>query len=98
MPRYTLKDKRPFISVSIIILTLFFAAFFKITVRRISYALYQESKEFDKVQDRYYENLREYSRLDHSMYLEDLARKSSLDKMKKGQIIQVINGKAAISY
>ena len=90
------KDFRPFYSVLLILLVLFVTAFFKITLRRLSYSLYQESRRFDRLQDEYYSYLSEYGRLMRTDRLENLAKKGSLDEKKKGQIIQVIDGKALI--
>ena len=90
------KELKPFISLLVILVTLFVTAFFKITLRRLSYSLYQESKIFDQIQDQYYSNLRIYGRMTQTERLEDLAKKYFLDKKKKGQIIQVIDDKALI--
>ena len=90
------KELRPFTSLLIILFTLFVVAFFKITVRRFSYSLYQENKKFDQVQDKYYSNLRVYGKMTRTGRLESLAKEHSLDKKKKGQIIQVIDGKALV--
>ena len=90
------KNFRPFYSVLLILLVLFLTAFFKITLRRLSYSLYQENRKFDRIQDEYYSNLREYGRAVRTDRLENLAKKGSLDEKKKGQIIQVIDGKALI--
>ena len=96
--RSNLKNTKPFISLSIIIATLFLVAFIKISLRRVSYSLHKQSKIFAEVQDEYYKNLREYSKIDQSERLEELARRNFLNKTKKKQIIQVIDGKAAISF
>ena len=90
------EELRPFTSLLIILCTLFTAAFFKITLRRLSYSLYQENKKFDQIQDEYYSNIKIYGKMTQPDRLEDLAKKHSLDKKKKGQIIQVINGKALV--
>ena len=89
-------DLRPFISILIIIMALFIAAFSKISLRRISYSLYKESEQFSQIQDEYYKNLTEYAGVNHADRLERLARRHSLDKTKKGQIIQVIDGRAIV--
>ena len=89
-------DLRPFVSVLIIIAALFIAAFSKISLRRISYSLYKESEKFSQIQDEYYKSLTEYAGMNHADRLERLARRRSLDKTKKGQIIQVIDGKAIV--
>ena len=90
------KELRPFTSLLIILCALFITAFFKITLRRFSYSLYQENKKFHQVQDKYYSNLRVYGKMTQPDRLEDLAKKHSLKKKKKGQIIQVIDGKALV--
>ncbi len=90
------KGVKPFYSILLIILFLFLTAFFKITLRRLSYSLYQENRKFDRIQDEYYFNLREYGRVMRTDRLENLAKKGSLNEKKKGQIIQVIDGKALI--
>lgn len=87
---------RPLISIFLIVCTLFSIAFFKITLRRLSYSLYKENKKFDQIQDKYYSSLKIYGQVTQTERLEMLARKNSLYKKKKGQIIQVIDGKALV--
>ena len=96
MSFYDRKEFKPFISLLIILFTLFLIAFFKITLRRFSYALYQETLIFDKIQDEYYFNIKTYGKMSQTKRLENLAKKHSLNYKKRGQIIQVINGKAAV--
>ena len=90
------KELKPFTSLLIIIFTLFLIAFFKITLRRFSYALYQANKAFDEVQDNYYSNIKIFGKKSQTKRLEDLAKKHSFKYKKSGQIIQVINGKAVV--
>jgi len=90
------EEFKPFTSLLIILCALFITAFFKITLRRLSYSLYQENKNFNQAQDKYYSNLRIYGKITQPDKLENLAKKHSLDKKKKGQIIQVIDGKALV--
>lgn len=94
----TKKNLTPFFGVLMIITSLFITAFFKMTLRRMSYSLYRESQKFDDIQDKYYKNLMEYGRISQGEKLEKLAHKSFLEEIKKGQIIQVINGKAVVSH
>ncbi|MCY4512847.1 MAG: hypothetical protein OXB86_04085 [Bdellovibrionales bacterium] len=96
MKGYLKDDLRPFISILIVIIALFIAAFSKITLRRISYSLYKESEKFNRIQDNYYKSLTEYAGMNHIDRLERQARRHSLVKTKKGQIIQVIDGKAIV--
>lgn len=90
------EEFKPFTSLLIILCALFITAFFKITLRRLSYSLYQENKKFNQTHDKYYSNLRIYGKMTQPEKLEDLAKEHSLDKKKKGQIIQVIDGKALV--
>lgn len=87
---------KPFFSVLLILVVLFVTAFFKITLRGLSYSLYQENRKFDRLQDEYYSHIREYGRITRGDRLESLAKKRLLKEKKKGQIIQVIDGKALI--
>ncbi len=99
MTRITLfrnPELKPFTSLLIVICALFVTAFFKITLRRLSYSLYQENKKFDQIQDQYYSSLRVYGKMTQPERLKSLAKEHSLNKKKKGQIIQVIDGKALI--
>lgn len=89
------KNLMPFFSVLMIIISLFITVFFKMTLRRLSYSLYRESEKFDEIQDEYYKNLIEYGRVSQGDRLEKQAQKRFLEQVKKGQIIQVINGKVA---
>ena len=90
------KEIKPFTSLLIILCALFITAFFKITLRRFSYSLYRENKKFDEIQDKYYSSLRVYGKMTQTERLETLGKEHALDKKKKGQIIQVIDGKALI--
>lgn len=90
------REIRPFTSLLIILLTLFSVAFFKITLRQLSYSLYRENQKFDQIQDEYYSHLKIYGKMTQTHRLESLAKKRALDTKKKGQIIQVIDGKALV--
>ena len=93
---YSKKELKPFTSLLIVLLTLFVIAFFKISLRRFSYALYQATLAFDKAQDEYYSNIKIYGKMTQTTRLENLAKKHLFDHKKRGQVIQVINGKAAV--
>lgn len=62
----------------------------------MSYSLYQKNKSFNEIQDKYYSNIKTYHKLTRNSRLENLAKKHSLEKKKKGQVIQVIDGKALV--
>ena len=86
---------KPLISLCLILLSLFVTAFFKISLRRLSYSLYEANKKFDAVQDEYSSNLKAYRKLTQTEQLDQL-KKSSLNNKKEGQIIQVIDGRATV--
>ena len=77
------KELKPFLSLLIILLSLFISAFFKLTLRRLSYSIYQENKKFDKIQDSYYSNLKIYGKMTQPDRLENLAKKTFFRKKKK---------------
>ena len=93
---YNKTELQPFISLLIILFSLFVIAFFKITLRRFSYSLYQATLTFNKIQDEYYSNITVYGTRNQTKRLESLAKKYSLKYKKPGQIIQVINGRAVV--
>ena len=86
---------KPLISLFLILISLFITAFFKISVRRLSYSLYEANKKFDALQDEYSSNLRIYRKRTQTEKLDQL-KKSSLKNKQKGQIIQVIDGRATV--
>ena len=86
---------KPLISIFLILMSLFVTAFFKISLRRLSYSLYEANKKFDAIQDEYSSNLRIYRKRTQTENLDQL-KKSSLKNKKKGQIIQVIDGRATV--
>ncbi len=94
--RLLLKRLSPFFNILMIISTLFIIVFCKITLRKISYSLYQENKKFNEVQDKYYKQLKKYGKLNRSEELDRWARHHFTEKLKKGKIIQIIDGKIAI--
>ena len=89
-------DFKPLLSLLIILSTLFVTAFLKITGLRLSYSLYQENQTFDQIQDKHYSQLKIYGKMTKPSRLESLAKQQELSKKKKGQVIQVIDGKALI--
>ena len=93
---FSRKEVQPFKSVLIILITFFLTALFQITLRRLSYSLYQANRSFDKAQDEYYSHLRTYRKITQTQKLYQIASKHDLQQKKQGQIIQVINGQATI--
>ena len=77
-------------------MSLFITAFFKISLRRLSYQIHTESGKFYEAQDKYYSFLKKYEKISETTRLKSLAEKKALSGKKKGQVIQVIDGKALI--
>ena len=91
------QEIRPLLSLLFVLLSLFSAAFFKITLRQLSYKVYREHKQLEEAEDKYYSSLKTYGKLTQTGRLEALAKKHSLNRKKRGQILQVIDGKALIA-
>lgn len=92
------KEFKPFISLFLVLLSFLIVAFVKITLRQMSYSLYQKNKIFYKLQDKYFSNIKSYYNKTESSKLENLAKKHDFEKRKKGQILQVVNGQAVVIY
>ena len=90
------REIQPLLSLLFILISLFSAAFFKITLRQLSYKLYREHKNLQAEEDKYYSSLKTYGKLSQTGRLEALAKKHSLDRKKRGQVLQVIDGRALI--
>lgn len=80
-----------------ITLSLFTIVFFKMEVRRLNYEFIKKNQEYSVLQDRYYKNLIQQAHLTSPVRLEKLAHsRMSLTPARKGQVILILSGKAAI--
>tara|TARA_Y100001958_G_C21212557_1_gene538149 strand:+ start:1515 stop:1814 length:300 start_codon:yes stop_codon:yes gene_type:complete len=87
----------PFLSVFIVVTTLFSLVFLKMEVRRHSYALWKATREYQKLQ-----NHNRLSKMELAQVMgADRVRRVALSKLplqeaQKGQIIQLDGGQIAI--
>ncbi|MBC87022.1 MAG: hypothetical protein CL677_07560 [Bdellovibrionaceae bacterium] len=94
----TWHEAKPFISLLVIIGSLFLIVFAKMEKTRLSYLLYQQNKILKKNKETHSLKLIEYvqvTRLDRLRYL--ALTKLTLSEAKKGQIIQVSGDKIVIA-
>ena len=80
-----------------IILSLFTIVFVKMELRRMNYSILRQSRKHQIFLDRYHKNLMNYLEMTQGSKINQLARsKLTLDQVKKGQVILLIGGKAAV--
>lgn len=88
---------KPFLSVTIIILTLFSVAFMKMEVRRLGYTVLKENRAFKILSDEQRLKTMEYARV---MRPERIRRYAishlTLNEARNGQIIQLVGQRIAV--
>ena len=83
-------DLKPFLSVLIIIATLFVMVFFKMEVRRMGYLVLKENQIYRKQQDRYRLRAMEFAQTTRHDRVKSLAKSQlTLHDAEMGQIIQL---------
>lgn len=88
---------KPFLSVCIIIGTLFVIAFCKMEVRRMGYQVLRTSREVKKEQDNYRVQMIAFAKITRPERIEAFAQtKLAMQKATQGQIIQIAGGKVAV--
>ena len=88
---------KPFISVLIIIFTLFSLVFFKMEVRRMGYAMLKEVQDYKKQKDLHRLKVIKYAELTSPERLRSIAKsKLTLSDAELGQIIQISGEKIAL--
>ena len=92
------EDIKPYISLLVIIMTLFGVVVMKMDARRLGYVLYKERNKHKKILDTNQFKKIEYARITRADRLRYLAlTQLTLKKAKKGQIIQLSGEKIAVS-
>lgn len=90
-------DIRPFLSVFILITTLFSLVFFKMEVRRHSYTLWKATREHQALQDKNRWRKMELAKIMRPDHVRKLAlSKLPLGEAKRGQVIQLDGEQIAI--
>ena len=88
---------RPFFSVLIIICSLFIIVFFEMRSRQMNYSILRQIRQNQILLDRYNKNLMIYLDRTRGSKLDHIARSQlTLEPARKGQVILLIDGKAAV--
>lgn len=88
---------KPFLSVLILISTLFGLVFLKMEVRRVGYSVLKASQEYHKLRDRHRMMGMEYARLTRPEHIRKYAMsRLTLNDARNGQIIQLTGENLAL--
>ena len=90
---------KPILSCVIIIFAMMIVVFAKMEVRRLGYSVFKLAQKERHLTDEYRKQQIFLAHLNRPEHIEHLARtRLNLRKAKKGQIIQIIAGKAALKH
>ncbi len=97
MSRNTLRDVSPFISVLLLIATLFGLVLLKMEVRRMGYSVLQASRDYSRLKDHNRMLNMEYAKVTRPENVRKYAEsRLTLSDAREGQIIQLVGRRAAI--
>lgn len=90
---------RPYLSVLIIVLTLFVMVFFKMETRRLGYTALKTNQEFQKVQDEFRIQSIAYAKTVQPQRVRTFAvSQLTLNDARRGQIIQLTGQNIALAH
>lgn len=91
------ENLKPFLSVTILIATLFTVAFMKMEVRRLGYVVLKETRQFKTLKDQSRLKSMEYARLTRPEQIRKYAMsRLTLNEARNGQIIQLVGRRIAV--
>lgn len=91
------KKLKPFLSLFIILITLFVVVFSKMEVRRLGYVVWKKTKEYKDIKENYIKDRLQYKKSMSIGRIRNLANDNlMLNAPKKGQVIQMIDGTIAV--
>ena len=97
MSKKQVSQLKPFLSVVIIISTLFVVVFFKMEVRRMGYSVLKKTQDYKALKDEYRMQVMKYAKVTRPERVKRLAvSKLTLNDAQNGQIIQLTDGRIAI--
>ena len=97
MSRKDVGQLRPFLSLVLIIGTLFVLAFLQMESRRLGYVVLKQSREFKTMQDRMRAKSVQFARVTRPERVRDLAmHRLTMTDAKKGQIIHMAGERIAV--
>lgn len=90
-------EMKPFLSVLVIILTLFSVAFLKMEVRRMGYVVLKENREFKVLKDQHRIQSMELAKILRPDHIQKMAKaRLTMGEARNGQIIQLVGQRIAI--
>ena len=93
----TKRNTKPFVSLAVILVTLFSLVVLKMEVRRMGYAVLKQLREFKNIEDSYRYKLMEYAQYTSSERLRHVAEaRLTLGEVKVNQVIQMAGKKIAL--
>lgn len=97
MSRLYKSNAAPFISIVIIIFSLFALVFLQMEVRRMGYVFLKQTREYKNLQDKHRLKVMHYAKIMRPERLRDLAiNKLTLNEVESGQIIHMSGEKIAV--
>lgn len=97
MKRNEVCELKPFLSVLIIIFTLFVMMFFKMELRRTGYSVFAATRQYKVLRDRHRSLVMEYAQITRPDRVKKLAiSKFTLNDARVGQIIQMMGRQIAL--
>ncbi len=88
---------RPFLSLLIIVGTLFSTVFFKMEVRRMGYLVLKQNREFKSVQDDFRINVMTFAKVTRPDRVREFAvSQLTLNDARRGQIIHITADRIAV--
>ena len=97
MKNKVIVELRPFLSVLLIICSLFSVVFIKMEVRRVGYSILRDGREFKRIRDEKRKLVSKYAQITRSERVRRIAMtKLTLDEAKNGQVIQMFGTKVAL--
>lgn len=97
MSRERILEFRPFLSIVIIIVTLFSVVFFKMEIRRIGYSVLKTAREERRLRDQQRQQVVQLARILRPEHVQNVAQsRLTLKKAVSGQIIQMTDQGVAL--
>lgn len=98
MGKNSVNELKPFLSVMIIIASLFVMMFMKMEVRRAGYSLFTVSRHYRILKDQYRSQVMKYAQITRSERVKKIAvSKYTLNEARVGQIIQMMGTQIALT-
>lgn len=90
-------DLKPFVSLLIVVMTLFCVVFIKMEERRVGYTVLRETRQYRALKDRYRLQLMQYAKTTRPERVREMAvSRLTMNEPRSGQIIQLTGQQIAL--